>query len=68
MHDTIMNTPRSTITGDLTTPEPDDVLTVVDPWVQRRDADEVDRDENGVRNSRPLGEYFERMRERGLLD
>ena len=64
-----MTAPRpTTITGDLTTQEPDDTLTVVEPWIQRRDPDEVDRDEERARDGRPLVEYFERMRERGLLD
>jgi hypothetical protein len=63
-----MTGPRPTITGELTTQEPDEGLTVVEPWVQRGDADELDRDEHRFRDGRPLGEYFERMRERGLLD
>jgi hypothetical protein len=63
-----MTAPRSAITGDLTTTEPEDGLTVAEPWVPWRDADELDRDEQRRLDGRPLGEYFERMRERGLLD
>ena len=63
-----MTTPRPTTTGDLTTKEPEDGLTVAEPWVQRGDADELEREEQRRLDGRPLGEYFERMRERGLLD
>ena len=63
-----MTTPRPTITGDLTVQEPDEGLTVAEPWVQRREADEVEREEQRRHEGRPLGDYFERMRERGLLD
>ncbi len=39
----------------------------VDPWAPRRTVEELDRDDR-AREGQPLKDYFERMRERGLLE
>ena len=38
-----------------------------EPWVPRKTNDELERDDL-VRDGGPLKDYFESMRERGLLD
>ncbi len=39
----------------------------VDPWAPRSTVEELDRHDRG-RDGQPLKDYFERMRERGLLE
>ena len=63
-----MTAPRPSITGDPGTPEPDDTLTAAEPVMHWVDPEELDHEERPFRDGRPLGDYFERMRERGLLD
>ena len=56
------------MTGERTNPEPDEPRTIVEPWAQRHSVDEIDEHETWTRDGRSLADYFERMRERGLLD
>ena len=64
-----MSTSRLQPTTDLATTsvERDDMARPVDPWAPRRTVEELDRDDR-AREGQPLKDYFERMRERGLLE
>ena len=47
--------------------EPEESGAEADAWVPRQTNDELAGDER-FREGRPLKDYFQRMRERGLLD
>jgi hypothetical protein len=62
-----VTTPRTPITADLTASEADERPNLAEAWLPNPTRDEFESADR-AREPRPLQDYFERMRERGLLD